>query len=77
MSESRETIPEFQTVYFTECFKWWNDSWTHCVVSKGDYFEWDSTDWKMVVFGRNKCNMDYTTYVKQPNNVRLGRSAAT
>jgi len=43
---------------------------------KGDYFEWDSIDWKVVVFWGNKCNMDCTTCVKQQsNNVRLGWSA--
>lgn len=76
MSDSRETLLEFQAVYFTECFKWWSYCWTHCLLAKGDYFEGDSIDWKVVVFWRNKCNLEYTTYVKQPNkNVRHGRSA--
>jgi hypothetical protein len=45
-------------------------------MSKGDYFEGDSVDWKVVVVWRNKCNLDCTTYVKQPiTNVRHGQSA--
>jgi hypothetical protein len=38
-------------------------------MAKGDYFEWDSIDWKMVVFWKNKCNLEYAMYVKQPNKM--------
>jgi len=40
----QDALTEFQTVRFTEYFKWWCDYWAHCRKYQEGYFTGNNVD---------------------------------
>ena len=58
------TLAELHTVHVMKCIDWWCNAWFCCVEFKVQYFEWDSTDFKVRAV-MEKC-IQYGNYLVTP-----------